>query len=135
MIATQRFLSTASRVPAALLVAVIRLYQHTLSPALPIITLGRCGCRFAPTCSHYAAEAIRTHGALHGVALALRRIIRCTPLHAGGFDPVPAPRSMQCRGRGNETNLMPSRTRTVGLVTSTTTTKARFGRPLTLSPE
>ena len=67
----------------------IRLYQRTLSPVLPIVTLGRCACRFAPTCSHYAAEAVATHGALAGSWLALRRLLRCTPLSAGGFDPVP----------------------------------------------
>ncbi len=79
-----------ARLPAALLLALIRLYQRTLGPALPVITLGRCGCRFHPTCSHYAAGAIRTHGALSGVALAAARLARCTPLHPGGFDPVPA---------------------------------------------
>jgi uncharacterized protein len=71
------------------LLAAIRVYQRTLSPVLPIVTLGGCACRFAPTCSHYAIEAIERHGALRGIWLALRRLIKCTPLHAGGFDPVP----------------------------------------------
>ncbi|HVS53128.1 MAG TPA: membrane protein insertion efficiency factor YidD [Opitutaceae bacterium] len=80
------------RFPARVLLALIRIYQATLSPVLPVITLGRCACRFAPTCSHYAAEAIRTHGALAGGWLALRRLAKCTPLHPGGIDPVPASR-------------------------------------------
>ena len=76
--------------PARALLALIRLYQGTLSRALPVVTLGRCGCRFSPTCSHYAADAIKAHGALAGAGLALVRLAKCTPLHAGGFDPVPA---------------------------------------------
>ena len=83
------------QLPAFALLGLIKLYQHTLSPALPIVTMGRCGCRFSPTCSHYAADAIRTHGAFAGVSLALRRLIKCTPLHPGGFDPVP-PRTPHC---------------------------------------
>lgn len=90
-----------SRLPAAALVGAIRVYQRTLSPALPVLTLGRCGCRFSPTCSHYAVEAIRTHGALAGVALGLARLVKCTPLHPGGFDPVPSRRSRPvCRSAG-----------------------------------
>jgi putative membrane protein insertion efficiency factor len=71
------------------LVFLIRIYQRTISPLLPVVTLGTCGCRFSPSCSHYAAEAIRTHGALAGLGLALARLIKCTPRHPGGFDPVP----------------------------------------------
>lgn len=89
------FLSFLARLPAHALLLLIRLYQRTLSPALPVLTLGACGCRFSPTCSHYAAEAIRTHGALRGTGLALARLVRCTPLHPGGFDPVP-PRRPRC---------------------------------------
>jgi putative membrane protein insertion efficiency factor len=78
--------------PTYVLLGFIRVYQHTLAPILPVITLGRCGCRFSPTCSHYAADAIRFHGALAGTFLAAIRLLKCTPLHPGGFDPVPAPR-------------------------------------------
>jgi uncharacterized protein len=67
----------------------IRLYQKTVSPVLPVILGPSCGCRFYPTCSHYAAEAVEAHGALRGGWLAARRMIKCTPLHPGGHDPVP----------------------------------------------
>ena len=61
----------------------IRLYQWTLSPLLPR------ACRFAPSCSEYAAEAILTHGPLRGVRLGLRRLGRCHPWGGHGYDPVP----------------------------------------------
>lgn len=66
-----------------ILKALIRLYQVLLSPWLG----GQC--RFHPTCSHYAIEAIDRHGALRGSWLAARRIGRCHPWHVGGIDPVP----------------------------------------------
>jgi uncharacterized protein len=66
------------------LIALIRAYRLTLAGWLG----GQC--RFVPTCSHYAEEAIRTHGALRGSALATWRILRCNPFGAGGIDPVPA---------------------------------------------
>ncbi len=70
-----------------LLGAPIRLYQWCVSPLLPP------SCRFAPSCSHYALEALALHGPLRGSALALRRIARCHPFTwlggASGFDPVP----------------------------------------------
>ena len=56
---------------------------------LPVIFGPSCGCRFYPTCSHYAAEAVMAHGTIRGAWLAARRIIKCTPLHPGGNDPVP----------------------------------------------
>jgi len=68
-----------------LLLAMIRAYQFLLSP-----WVGN-QCRFYPTCSHYAAEAIERHGAVRGSWLALRRIGRCHPWHPGGMDPVPEP--------------------------------------------
>jgi len=67
----------------SLLVASIRIYQNTLSPILGP------RCRFYPSCSHYAVEAIERHGAARGSLLAAKRIARCHPLNAGGFDPVP----------------------------------------------
>lgn len=68
------------------LILLLRAYQRLLSPLL-----GQ-RCRFAPTCSQYAVEAITAHGALRGGWLALRRVLRCHPLHPGGHDPVPPPR-------------------------------------------
>ena len=81
------------QLPARILLLLIQLYQRTLSPVLPAVFGSACGCRFAPSCSHYAAEAVRTHGALVGVILAVIRLVKCTPLHPGGFDPVPPRRS------------------------------------------
>jgi putative membrane protein insertion efficiency factor len=78
--------------PARTLVLLVKVYQRTLSPVLPVILGPSCGCRFAPTCSHYAIEAVQVHGAAAGTWLALKRLVKCTPLHPGGFDPVP-PRS------------------------------------------
>jgi hypothetical protein len=65
----------------------IRFYRRVLSPLKPPM------CRFSPTCSQYAIEALETHGVLRGSWLALRRIARCHPLCAGGHDPVPPRRS------------------------------------------
>lgn len=71
----------------ALLIAPIRLYQRLISPLLPP------ACRFYPSCSQYAIDAIRIHGPLRGLGLAAARLVRCHPLHPGGVDPVPARRS------------------------------------------
>ena len=65
------------------LAVLIRLYQLVLRPLLPP------SCRFEPSCSAYAIEALRTHGAWHGGMLASWRIVRCNPFCAGGLDPVP----------------------------------------------
>lgn len=68
---------------AKILIALIAGYRYFLSPLL-----GR-SCRFFPSCSEYAAEALERHGALRGSWLAVRRIARCHPWHPGGYDPVP----------------------------------------------
>jgi putative membrane protein insertion efficiency factor len=67
----------------ALVVGLIRSYQLALGPLMPM------SCRFEPSCSRYALEAVRKHGPWRGSALAALRIIRCNPLNAGGYDPVP----------------------------------------------
>jgi putative membrane protein insertion efficiency factor len=67
----------------------IRAYQLAISPLLG------ARCRFYPSCSQYALEAVQAHGCLRGGALALRRLARCHPFHAGGYDPVPT-RAQAC---------------------------------------
>jgi uncharacterized protein len=68
---------------ARVLLAGIRLYQMVLSPRLGNV------CRYEPSCSHYAYEAIERHGALRGIVLSLRRLGRCRPFGGRGYDPVP----------------------------------------------
>lgn len=63
--------------------AAIRFYRRRISPLFPP------SCIYFPTCSDYAMQAVERYGALRGVWLAARRILRCHPLHAGGYDPVP----------------------------------------------
>lgn len=63
-------------------IATLRLYKRFISPCLP------SACRFSPTCSEYMLEAVARYGALRGVGMGLRRLVRCHPFHAGGFDPV-----------------------------------------------
>ena len=75
-----------------LLTALIRAYRYVLSPLL-----GN-QCRFYPSCSHYAEEALARHGWLHGTWLATRRICRCHPWHPGGVDLVPDPRENPLNG-------------------------------------
>ncbi len=68
----------------------LRFYKLTLSPVLHAIGGVGGACRFQPTCSEYAAIALHEHGVWRGGWMALRRLSKCHPLHAGGFDPVPA---------------------------------------------
>ncbi|PKK83981.1 MAG: membrane protein insertion efficiency factor YidD [candidate division Zixibacteria bacterium HGW-Zixibacteria-1] len=65
------------------LLLLITIYRYTLSPMI-----GN-QCRYYPTCSHYAEDAIRHYGAWHGAIMAVKRIFRCHPWHEGGYDPVP----------------------------------------------
>ncbi|ENO98361.1 MULTISPECIES: membrane protein insertion efficiency factor YidD [Thauera] len=65
------------------LIALLRFYRYAISPML-----GR-NCRFHPTCSEYAIEAIQRHGALRGGWMAAKRVGRCHPFNSGGYDPVP----------------------------------------------
>ncbi len=76
-------MKAASRFLAEMLVLPIRFYQRCISPLTPP------SCRFTPTCSQYAVEALRKHGPLRGSWLALRRLLRCHPLGGSGYDPVP----------------------------------------------
>jgi putative membrane protein insertion efficiency factor len=69
--------------PRLLCLAAIRLYQAT-APVRPAV------CRYLPTCSQYTADAVRTYGVFTGVALGIRRVLRCNPFSPGGYDPVPA---------------------------------------------
>lgn len=73
----------------AAIVSLIRGYQYLVSPLL-----GN-RCRFHPTCSCYAIEAVNHHGTLKGGYLTLRRLIKCHPFHPGGYDPVPEPEQTQ----------------------------------------
>lgn len=70
-------------IPKRIMLGMIRFYRRFISPLFP-----PC-CRFVPTCSAYALEAVEKYGAIKGGYLALRRILRCHPFHPGGYDPVP----------------------------------------------
>jgi uncharacterized protein len=76
---TGRVQSGAARVG----IGAVRVYQWTIRPLIG------ANCRFWPSCSEYAVEALRVHGAARGTALAAKRILRCNPWNEGGFDPVP----------------------------------------------
>jgi hypothetical protein len=66
----------------------LRGYQRWISPALPP------ACRYVPSCSHYALEAVELHGVLRGSLLAVWRVLRCHPFVRGGYDPVPRPKTL-----------------------------------------
>ena len=79
----QRIWKVTCRVLGTLLILPIEFYRHFVSPLTPP------SCRFTPTCSAYALEAIRKHGPFYGLYLAIRRILRCHPWGGSGYDPVP----------------------------------------------
>ena len=86
------------------LLAAVRFYQRAISPAFPP------RCRFQPTCSAYALEAIELHGAGRGTWLAVRRILKCAPWHPGGVDLVPDPSAARApRGTGDDGHSSSSR--------------------------
>jgi uncharacterized protein len=78
-----------------LLLALLWLYRRVLSPAHRALV--GPACRFEPTCSAYAEEALHKHGAWRGAGLAAWRLMRCQPFSRGGIDPVPAPRAQASR--------------------------------------
>ncbi|MCR4592601.1 MAG: membrane protein insertion efficiency factor YidD [Bacteroidaceae bacterium] len=78
-----QILRPLSELVGSMLILPIRFYQKCISPLTPP------SCRFTPTCSQYAIEAIRKHGPIKGMYLAIRRILRCHPWGGSGYDPVP----------------------------------------------
>jgi len=66
----------------AILISLLKFYKAVISPWLPP------SCRFVPTCSEYAREAIERHGAVRGSLMGVRRLLKCHPFHPGGYDPV-----------------------------------------------
>jgi uncharacterized protein len=85
------FPRTASRVTRAIAGAPIVIYQRAISPGLPR------RCKYEPTCSRYALDAIRAYGILRGIVLAAWRLLRCNPWSDGGYDPVQAQRVFKVR--------------------------------------
>jgi putative membrane protein insertion efficiency factor len=83
-------------VVARVLIGLLHGYQRWVSPALPPT------CRFYPTCSAYAVEALQVHGVLRGTWLTLCRLLRCAPWHPGGIDPVPPRRPRPARNHLEE---------------------------------
>jgi putative membrane protein insertion efficiency factor len=78
--------SALTRIARAITIAPVLLYQRVISPALPR------RCKYEPTCSRYAVDAIREYGVLRGIVLAAWRVLRCNPWSDGGYDPVSAQR-------------------------------------------
>ncbi|MDR0376319.1 MAG: membrane protein insertion efficiency factor YidD [Spirochaetaceae bacterium] len=77
------FFFSFSRIPRGGILLLIQFYQRAVSPHFP------ASCRYYPTCSSYAHEAVRKYGIIRGLYLASKRIARCHPFHPGGYDPVP----------------------------------------------
>ncbi len=76
-----RTITYVVRIPRILLKGLVRFYQHVLSPHM------LSGCRYTPSCSEYAVEALEKYGALKGMVLAIHRLLRCAPWGQGGYDP------------------------------------------------
>jgi uncharacterized protein len=93
---------TLRALPQRMLITLVRGYRLLLSPWLG------SQCRFLPTCSAYALEALQAHGAAGGSYLAARRVLRCHPWCAGGHDPVPSAATALFRGRGQSDSPGPT---------------------------
>jgi uncharacterized protein len=93
---------SASSLVITVLVFAVRLYRWTVSPLLVFLFGPAGGCRFTPSCSQYAVDAIRSQGVLAGSGLAVRRICRCHPWGDGGHDPAPKP---EVRSRKSEVRI------------------------------
>ena len=78
-----KFQRSCRRVMALPLILLVKFYQYCISPYTP------ASCRFVPTCSQYAIEALKKHGPFKGLYFAIRRILRCHPWGGSGYDPVP----------------------------------------------
>lgn len=83
-------------------IGLLRVYKAAVSPALHMIAGCSGACRFQPTCSEYAAIAVSEYGVLRGGVMAVGRILRCHPLHRGGFDPVPPGRGATPAARAGQ---------------------------------
>ena len=92
---------------ATLLRLLVRLYRNTIGITLPN------SCRYQPTCSQYALDALSEYGAARGVWLTLKRIARCHPFAAGGYDPVP-PKRQRTKNQGQALDFTPERRTTTG---------------------
>ncbi len=112
---------------ARLLVLLVRGYRVGISPLLPP------RCRFAPTCSAYAVEALQRHGALRGSWLTVRRLARCHPFHPGGHDPVPLARAGRApratTGDAGPRSSTGSTVTPVSVTTRTATASTHLDRP------
>jgi putative membrane protein insertion efficiency factor len=91
---------------AAILIALVRVYQSTLSKLI-LWTVGPV-CRFEPSCSRYAVACLRDHGALRGSLLSFKRLCRCHPFHPGGYDPPPPAKSARCQGESGRSSPLPT---------------------------
>jgi len=101
------------RLAGWILTALLQVYRYTVSPVLHLLAPGS-GCRYLPTCSAYALEAVRLHGPLRGSWLALKRLGRCHPWGGHGYDPVPPAPAHGCSCTGASDPQHPSPCRAAG---------------------
>ncbi len=99
MIANRHLPHRLIRLPAGIAAFLVKVYRVALSPLKQVIFGPWARCRFQPTCSQYAIECFRRHGFWRGGWYSVRRIMRCHPFHAGGYDPAPASRPVKAGNR------------------------------------